>query len=145
VCKPIRAEVSPGSKRTLDSYHETHKGARPSSHPGSGQKPRRLYMGTCMVSTNTCTNINIVYTITRIRTQDTAHDTGTRIQLSINTQDHIHKYITNPNTVHARRCKEKHSPITQSPKLHAPEFPSEEIQNERRKGGLAPWWPPALG
>jgi len=47
----------------------------------------------------------IIYTITSIRTQDTTHDTGTHIQLSTNTHDHIHKYITNPNTVQARRCE----------------------------------------
>ena len=61
MCKPIRAEVSPGSKRTLGSYHEKPIRVQGldqlGSYPGSGQKPRRLCIGTCMVSTNTCTNI----------------------------------------------------------------------------------------
>ena len=60
MCKPIKAEVSPGSKRTLGSYHEIIRVQgldQLGSHPGSGQKSRRIYMGTCIITTNTYTNI----------------------------------------------------------------------------------------
>ena len=43
VGKSPEAKVCSGSKRTLDSYHKTHKGTSLEplgSQPGSGQKPR---------------------------------------------------------------------------------------------------------
>ena len=42
----LKARVRPGSKRTLSSYHETHKGAKPKinwvASPGVGKNPESV-------------------------------------------------------------------------------------------------------
>ena len=60
MCKPIRLKYARGLRAlSIDTTKRIRVQGldQLGSHPRSGQKPRRLYIGTCMVSTNTCTNI----------------------------------------------------------------------------------------
>ena len=147
MCEPIRAEVSPGSKRTSVT---TMKPIRVQglnqlgSHLGSERKPRRIFIGTCMVSTNTCTNI-ILFTLL----QALQYINPIQVKTCPQNTTHPHPFNHNKLIQDTTQYKIQYKPNNarkkiQFPKLRTYELSSEGIHETREeKRGLTPWWPPA--
>jgi len=105
--KPIRAEVSPGSKRTLSRYHETHEGQGLDNWvaiPGVERSPEGYtWVSAWLVPIRA----QISYRLHYYKYLNTGYSTW---YWYTHTTRYTITPITNPNTVQARRGEEKHSP-----------------------------------